>query len=145
MVAFADSAQSVNLSTEALQLNFDAKDLAPVDVAALLPTDKPSFTFYRHGSNGRLYFIFCSPDSANIKERMKHTMAIPGLVNIIAKDNGVHVDQKLEIHDPEELDFEQKDERIGKFRSMYLRNEFTGTESRWEGMEEQQKVLDAVR
>jgi twinfilin-like protein len=76
---------------------------------------------------------------------MKHTVAIPGLVNIIARDIGVDVDQKLEIHDPDELDFEQKDKRIGKFRSMYLRNEFAGTESRWEGMEEQQKVLDAVR
>lgn len=75
---------------------------------------------------------------------MKHTMAIPGLVNIIARDNGVNVDQKIEIHDPEDLVFEEKDERIGKFRSMYLRNESVGTESRWEGMDEYQKVLDSV-
>ncbi|KAK7189640.1 cofilin/tropomyosin-type actin-binding protein [Paraphaeosphaeria sporulosa] len=136
---------SVNVSTEILQLNFRANDLAPADVASRLPTDKPSFTFYRHASNHRLYFIFCAPDSANVKERMKHTMAIPGLINIIAKDNSVSVDQKLEIHDPEELDFEQKDERIGKFRSMYLRNEWAGTESQWAGMEAQQKILDAIR
>lgn len=76
---------------------------------------------------------------------MKHTMAIPGLINVIAKDNGVSVDQKLEIHDPEELEFAMQDERIGKFRSMYLRNEFAGTESQWEGMEQQQKMLNAVR
>lgn len=76
---------------------------------------------------------------------MKHTMAIPGLVNIIMKDNGVHVDQKIEIHDPEDLDFAEQDERIGKFRSMYLRNNFLGTESTWEGMEEDQKILDSVK
>ncbi|KAF2448957.1 hypothetical protein P171DRAFT_428931 [Karstenula rhodostoma CBS 690.94] len=140
-----NSQQSVNISTEVLQLNFGAKNLAPVEVISRLPTDKPSFTFYRHGSNDRLYFIYCSPDSANVKERMKHTVAIPGLINIITKDNGVNVDQKLEIHDPEEVDFAQKDERIGKFRSMYLRNKFSGTESQWEGMEAQQKILDAVR
>ena len=127
-----------------LQLNFRYESLTPTEVASHLPSDKPSFTFYRHITDNRLYFIFCSPDSANVKERMKHTMAIPGLVNIIAKDNGVNVDQKLEIHDADELDFGKKDERIGKFRSMYLRNEFTGTESQWEGMGEQQKILDTV-
>ncbi|KAJ4356453.1 Twinfilin-1 [Didymosphaeria variabile] len=84
-------------------------------------------------------------DCVQLAKRMKHTMAIPGLINIIAKDNGVNVDQKLEIHDPDELAFDQKDERIGKFRSMYLRNYFTGTESQWEGREEQQKILDATR
>lgn len=75
-----------------------------------------------------------------------HTMAIPGLVNVIAKNNGVNVDQKIEIHDPEDLAFEVGDARIGKFRSMYLRNKIVhGTESRWEGMEEQQRVLDVAR
>jgi twinfilin-like protein len=60
---------------------------------------------------------------------MKHTLAIPGLVNIIVKDMSVEVDQKIEIHDVEDLSFEDKDERIGKFRSLYLRNETVGTES----------------
>jgi twinfilin-like protein len=65
---------------------------------------------------------------------MTHTLAIPGLINIIAKDQGVNVDQKIELHDPEDLVFEERDERIGKFRSMYLRNEWNGTESLYEGM-----------
>ncbi|KAL5408750.1 hypothetical protein PMIN04_011280 [Paraphaeosphaeria minitans] len=124
-----DCVQSVNISTEILQLNVRANNLPSADVASRLPTDKPSFTFYRHSSSDCIYFVFCSPDSAHVKERMKHTMAIPGLINIIAKDNGVNVHQKLEIHVPEEMDFEPKDERIGKFRSMYLRNRFAGTES----------------
>ena len=71
-------------------------------------------------------------------------MAIPGLVNVIAQDNGVHVDQKIEIHDAEDLQFEKEDGRVGKFRSMYLRGEIVGTESRWEGMEDYQRRLDAV-
>lgn len=136
--------QSVNIQTEVLQLNFRAGNVDAAQVAARLPTDRPSFTFYRHPANSLLYFIFCSPDSATVQERMKHTMAIPGLVNIIAKDNGVNVDQKIEIHDPEDLEFAEGDDRIGKFRSMYLRNQSVGTESRWEGMEEYQRVLDSV-
>lgn len=100
----------MNISTEVLVLNFDTRKLDPAEVASRLPTEKPSFTFYRHTSNSRLYFIFCSPDSATVKERMKHTMAIPGLINVIAKDNGVNVDQKLEIHDLEDLEFAQEDD-----------------------------------
>ncbi|KAF2638563.1 hypothetical protein P280DRAFT_481918 [Massarina eburnea CBS 473.64] len=123
---------SVDIATEVLKLNFQFTQRTPSQVAFKLPTDRPSFTFYRHISNKQLYFIFCSPDCASVKERMKHTMAIPGLVNIIMKDMGVEVDQKIEIHDPEDLTFEGKNERIGKFRSMYLRNEVVGTESRWE-------------
>lgn len=137
--------QSVDVRTEILQLNFHLNDINSSEVAEKLPTDRPSFTFYRHPSNNILYFVFCSPDSATVVERMKHTIAIAGLVNIIAKDNGVHIDQKIEIHDPEDLDFIEGDERIGKFRSVYLRNNFLGTESRWEGMEEYQKVLDSIR
>lgn len=65
---------------------------------------------------------------------MTNIMAIPGLVNIITKENGVNVDQKIEIHDVEDLEFEESDKRIGRFRSLYLLNESKGTESRWEGM-----------
>lgn len=75
---------------------------------------------------------------------MKHTMAIPGLVNVHAEDNGVHVDQKIEIHDPVELMFETRDNRIGKFRSLYLRNASEGTESTYSAMEVDRRFLDAV-
>jgi twinfilin-like protein len=137
--------QSVNIATETLQLNFQSSNLDASQVASKLPTDRPSFTFFRHQANRLLYFVFCSPDSASVQERMKHTLAIPGLVNIIAKDNGVDIDQKIEIHDGEDLTFEERDRRIGQFRSMYLRNESKGTESMWEGMEEYQKTLDDMR
>lgn len=69
---------------------------------------------------------------------MTHTMALAGLVNIIARERGANVDQKIEINDPEDLDFdemEKEDDRIGVYRSMYLLNESVGTESRWKGME----------
>jgi len=133
------------MSSTALKLNFSKKNVDPAAVMAMLPTDYPSFTFYRHLHSNVTYFIFCSPDSVPVKERMVHTMAIPGLVNIIAKESGVNVDQKIEIHDPDELEFGEKDKRIGKFRSMYLRNEFVGTESTWENMDQTQKVLDLIR
>jgi twinfilin-like protein len=76
---------------------------------------------------------------------MKHTMAIPGLVNVHTQDQGMHVDQKIEIHDPEDLVFEAKDERIGKFRSMYLRNRFEGTESTYDNMRTDKAFYDAVK
>lgn len=76
---------------------------------------------------------------------MTYTVAIPGLVNIHAKEQGVHVDQKIEIHDPEDLVFETKNERVGKFRSMYLRNRFDGTESKYEGLEADMAFYDAIK
>ena len=105
----------------------------------------PSFTFYRHPTTKLLYFIFHSPDSATVKQRMKHTMAIPGLVNVHAQDQGVHVDQKIEIHSPEDLVFETKDERIGKFRSMYLRNRFEGTESKYDNLKADEAFHNAIK
>jgi twinfilin-like protein len=114
------------------------------DVTATLSSDKPCFTFYRHSTTQLLYFVFHSPDSASVQERMKHTMAIPGLINVHAQGWGIHVDQKIEIHDPKDLVFAAKDDRIGKFRSMYLRNGFEGTESRYENLEADKAFYDAI-
>ncbi|KAA8620578.1 actin monomer binding protein [Pyrenophora tritici-repentis] len=79
---------SVNTSTETLELRY-IKNLAIADVAATLPAETPSFTLYRHAITRILlrfilYFIFHSPDTASVQERMMHTMAIPGLINIHA-------------------------------------------------------------
>nr|GFD52387.1 hypothetical protein [Tanacetum cinerariifolium] len=85
-----------------------------------------------------------SPDSATVQQRMKHTMAIPGLVNGHAEECGVHVDQRIEIHEPEDLVFEECDKKIGKFRSVYLRGEWRGTESQYDGLERDVKFYDAA-
>lgn len=121
-----------------------SSSVPPEQVSSYLPTTHPTFTFYRH-PNKVLYFIYHSPDSATVQQRMKHTMAIPALVNIHAEDCGVHVDQKIEIHEPEDLVFEQGDEKVGRFRSVYLRGEWQGTESQYEGLERDKKFYDAVR
>lgn len=76
---------------------------------------------------------------------MKHTIAIPGLVHVHAQDLGVHVDQKIEIHDPADLAFEAKDERMGRFRSVYLRNGYEGTESVYENLERDVRFYDDVQ
>lgn len=128
----------------ALALDLQASSLSPEQISSHLPTTHPTFTFYRHPNN-RLYFIFHSPDSATVQQRMKHTMAIPGLVNVHAEDCGVHVDQKIEIHEPEDLVFEESDDKVGRFRSVYLRNGFQGTESQYEGLESDKQFYDAVR
>lgn len=76
---------------------------------------------------------------------MKHTMAIPGLL-VHAEDVGIQIDQKIEIHDPEDLVFEEKDERVGRFRSMYARKGvYNGTEMQYEGLERDKQFADNVR
>jgi twinfilin-like protein len=74
---------------------------------------------------------------------MKHTMAIPGLL-VHAEDAGITVDRKLEIHEPEELVFEEEDERVGRFRSMYVRKGYKGTELMYEGLESDRGFVDAL-
>ncbi|KAF9691762.1 hypothetical protein EKO04_010409 [Ascochyta lentis] len=127
-----------------LALDFQTSSLRPELVPSRLPTTYPTFTFYRH-ANTLLYFIFHSPDSASVQQRMKHTMAIPGLVNLHAQDSGVHVDQKIEIHDPEDLVFGERDDRVGRFRSMYLRGEWKGTESQYEALDRDGEFYNDVR
>lgn len=123
------------MSSLTLRLNFHEAHLTPTEVITKIPKETPSFTFYRHPDLKRLYFIYFSPDNAPVKARMAHTTAIPGLSNVIAKEQGLTIDQKIEIHELEDLVFENKDNRIGKFRSMYLLNERNGTESLWKDME----------
>ncbi|KAH9866688.1 hypothetical protein J1614_008381 [Plenodomus biglobosus] len=140
-----DRLQVVDMETESLALSSALTDVTPENVATLLPISHPSFTFYRHKVSSILYFIFHSPDSASVQERMKHTMAIPGLINVHAEDAGVHVDQKIEIHDPSELVFEEADERVGKFRSVYLRNKYKGTESVYNNLESDAHFFNDLR
>jgi twinfilin-like protein len=75
---------------------------------------------------------------------MKHTLAIPGLL-VHAEDAGICVDRKIEIHEPSDLKFEDsKDDRVGRFRSMYRREGFNGTELMYEGMTRDKEFLDAL-
>lgn len=76
---------------------------------------------------------------------MKHTMAIPGLL-VHAEDVGVKVGRKMEIHEPEEAVFgEESEESVGKYRSMYRREGFVGTELGYEGLERDMVFLDALK
>jgi twinfilin-like protein len=127
-----------------LSLKLSQPHTQPGTVASLLPTIQPSFTLYHHPTNWMMYFIFHSPDTATVQQRMKHTMAIPGLL-VHAEDAGVRVDRKIEIHDPDDLVFEEsKDERVGRFRSVYRREGFNGTELMYEGMARDKEFLDAL-
>jgi twinfilin-like protein len=126
-----------------LGLDLQITSVQAEHVSSHIPVTHPTFTLYRH-PNKRLYFIFHSPDSATVQQRMKHTIAIPGLVNIHAEDCGGHIDQKIEIHEPEDLVFQEEDKKIGKFRSMYLRGRWQGTESQYDGLERDIEFYDGV-
>ena len=70
---------------------------------------------------------------------MTHTMAIAGLVGVIAKDQGIVIDRTMEIHEPGEVEFEEEgegDQRIGRFRSVFQLGGRVGTENVWVGMPE---------
>jgi twinfilin-like protein len=72
---------------------------------------------------------------------MTHTMAIPGLL-VHAEDAGIHVDVKTEIHEPSDLVFEEKHETKGRFRSLWNRDDFKGTENMYAGMEADKAFID---
>ncbi|KAH7065991.1 hypothetical protein BKA63DRAFT_537922 [Paraphoma chrysanthemicola] len=134
----------VDITTEILTLTQSTTNISPNSVSSLLPTTTPTFNFYHHPSHHLLYFIFHSPDISTVQHRMKHTMAIPGLL-VHAEDVDVVADQKIEIHDPDDLVFESKDRRMGKFRSMFNRKGFEGTEYVYENLEADKKYLDDVK
>ncbi|KAF2027589.1 hypothetical protein EK21DRAFT_71505 [Setomelanomma holmii] len=135
---------AVDLSTEILTLTHSALNASPESISSFLPTTTPTFTFFHHPTHAIIYFIFHSPDSATVQARMKHTMAIPGLL-VHAEDVGVVVDRKIEIHEPDELVFEGLEiANGGRFRSMFNRKGFEGTELQYRNMERDKKLLDAL-
>jgi twinfilin-like protein len=73
---------------------------------------------------------------------MKHTMAIPGLL-VHAEDAGVKVDEKIEIHEPGDLDLVEK-EKDRKYRSMWRREGYQGTELGYAEMERDKEFWDSV-
>jgi twinfilin-like protein len=146
--------QSITPNTLTLSLILSKSNILPTDVSTHIPTTYPTYTFYHHTSSG-IYFIFHSPDTSPVKSRMTHTMGIPGLL-VHAEDVGVKVGSKVEIHEPEELSFVGEDgveeggggrkgEKMGKYRSMYNRQGFMGTELMYEGLEGDKEFLDALR
>lgn len=120
----------------------------------LLPNTTPSFTFYTHPSTHLLYLISHSPDSAPVQQRMKHTLAIPGLL-VHAEDVGVSVDRRIESHEVGDVCFddaagdgdgneegEGNTKRQGKYRSMYNRKGFVGTELVYGNIDADREVLE---
>ncbi|KAH8719325.1 hypothetical protein GQ44DRAFT_751739 [Phaeosphaeriaceae sp. PMI808] len=118
---------SLDLNSETLTLILSQSNLTPPQIPPLIPTTTPSFTFFTHPTLHQLFFIFHSPDVASVQARMKHTMAIPGLL-VHAEDAGVRIDRRIEVHDPTDVVFEEEDRDAGKFRSLFARKGFVGTE-----------------
>jgi twinfilin len=52
---------------------------------------------------------------------MTYLMAMPGMVNIIARENGAVVDKKIEVHDEEALKFDW-DNDAKDLKSTYYSN-----------------------
>jgi twinfilin-like protein len=78
---------------------------------------------------------------------MVHTLALPGLVNVHARDAGVRVDRRLEVHGAEEVGFEEEEGAGGKvsgrWRSLFL-GEVRGTEGWFEELEGDREFWNGV-
>ncbi|KAF2497324.1 hypothetical protein BU16DRAFT_525019 [Lophium mytilinum] len=92
----------VDVPTETITLGLSETRVSPSELPSRI-SPQPSFTFYHHSDSGSLLFIYCCPPDATVKARMTHTMAVPGLVNVIAREAGVEVTRKIEIDGPEDL------------------------------------------
>ncbi|KAF2801338.1 uncharacterized protein BDZ99DRAFT_456438 [Mytilinidion resinicola] len=92
----------VDVPTETITLGLSEIHALPSELPSKV-SPQPSFTFYNHSESGSLIFIYCCPPDATVKARMTHTMAVPGLVNVIAREAGVEVTRKIEIDGPEDL------------------------------------------
>lgn len=151
--------QTVDPTSQSLTLLLDLQNMSPEQIPSNIPPSIPTFTFYTHPSSHLLYFISHCPDAAPVRQRMTHTMAIPGLL-VHAEDVGVKADRTMEIHDVEEAVFEEgmgnregkgaerkEGDGIdkGKFRSVYRREGFVGTELGYAGLERDREFADAVR
>ncbi|KIW16147.1 hypothetical protein PV08_06198 [Exophiala spinifera] len=92
----------IEVATETITLiaRHDAVGV-PAQVVALIPTDRPSYTFY--SVPGGAVFIYVCPGVSKVKERMVYASSRRGLLHI-AEGNGVKVLKRLEAGDPDELD-----------------------------------------
>ncbi|OAL48453.1 hypothetical protein IQ07DRAFT_645917 [Pyrenochaeta sp. DS3sAY3a] len=126
---------TLHLPTSTLTHHLTTPSVPPTTVPSLLPPLIPTYTFYQHPS-GLLYFIAHCPDSCSVQARMQHTMGIPALISLHAPGVGARVDEKIEIQDAADLVFEGKDKRVGRYRSVYARGGWVGTELQYQGMEE---------
>ena len=104
----------IDVRSETLQL-IKSEEVRPEDVGGRMPSDRPSYSFYRHpqaAAEDPVLFIYVCPGSSKVKERMLYASSRNGVLEI-AKGEGVVVGKRIEAGDPDEVGVERLAEEVG--------------------------------
>ncbi|KPI39429.1 Twinfilin [Cyphellophora attinorum] len=103
----------IDISTETLTLlSHRDSGVQPTNLASSIPSDRPSYTFYRHPSAPTTaLFVYVCPGTSKVKERMVYASSRSGVLEA-AKSEGVEVSKRLEAGDPEEITAQRLDEEV---------------------------------
>lgn len=96
------------LPDETLHLDSSQDDVTPSDVARLISTTEPRYSFYSHPSSttsGRpnVLFIYTCPTASKIKERMVYSTGKSWTRTVAERDAGITITKPLEATEPSEL------------------------------------------
>ena len=93
------------LPEEVLTLESSTDGVAPEDVAGIISTNEPRYTFYASGAG--IVFIYTCPTSSRIKERMIYSTGKSWTRQVAEKDAGITIARSLEATEPSEITADQ--------------------------------------
>lgn len=95
------------LPDETLQLDSSTDNVAPSDVASIISSSEPRYTFYSTSSSSgpepEILFIYTCPSTSKIKERMVYSTGKSWTRTVAERDAGIVVTKSLEATEPSEL------------------------------------------
>ncbi|KAK5688576.1 Twinfilin-1 [Elasticomyces elasticus] len=92
------------LPEEVLTLDQSTDGVAPEDVAGIISTSEPRYTFYASPDPGAgIVFIYTCPTSSRIKERMIYSTGKSWTRTVAERDAGITIAKSLEATEPSEV------------------------------------------
>ncbi|ETN39126.1 uncharacterized protein HMPREF1541_05349 [Cyphellophora europaea CBS 101466] len=104
----------IDIATETLTLLSQHADaVQPAELARSIPSDRPTYSFYRHpAAPDTALFLYVCPGTSKVKERMVYASSRSGVLDA-AKSGGVEVSKRLEAGDPEEITEQRLNDEAG--------------------------------
>lgn len=102
----------IELGSETLTLLDDSVGVAPERFLSGIPSDRPSYAFYRYPGTPETVFLYTCPGSSKVKERMVYASTRSSVLHV-AKEEGVDVTKRLEQGDAGEITVERLGEEVG--------------------------------
>lgn len=91
------------LPDETLVLDASADSVQPGDVAGLISTTEPRYSFYSTPQEGEIVFVYTCPTGSKIKERMVYSTSKSWTRIVAERDAGIVVGRSLEGTEPSEI------------------------------------------